>query len=147
MNTEYPSLLEAGLHNVDDDALERLFVTPFDDPSRRRELLGGLRAMLAIIVRMDLRVEVWIDGSFTTQKPNPVDIDVVIYYDPIAVEALGASDQNALSEIAETNLSKLRYKCDPYFAANDQQERRDYWKGWFGSSRNEEPKGIARLFL
>lgn len=147
MNTEHPSLLEPGLHDVDDDALESMFVRPFDDPSRRRELLDGLRAMLLDIRRMGLRVEVWIDGSFTTQKPNPVDIDVVIYYDPIAVQALEASAQNALFEIADTNLSKLRYKCDPYFAPNDAQQLRSYWKRWFGFSRNEEPKGIARIFL
>ncbi len=131
----------------DPDAVERLFVEPFDDATRRRELLDGLRAMLSVIRRMDLRVEVWIDGSFTTQKPNPVDIDVVIYYDPIAIQALEASDQNALSEIADTNLSKLRYKCDPYFAPNDNQQRRAYWKAWFGFSRSKEPKGIARIFL
>ncbi|HMG72367.1 MAG TPA: hypothetical protein VK582_02615 [Pyrinomonadaceae bacterium] len=147
MNTEHPSLLEPGLHDVDLDTLERLFVEPFDDATRRRELLDGLRAMLSVIRRMGLRVEVWIDGSFTTQKPNPVDIDVVIYYDPIAVQALKASDQNVLSEIADTNLSKLRYKCDPYLVPNDEEQWRSYWRGWFGFSRDEEPKGIARISL
>lgn len=120
---------------------------PFDNPGRKRELLDGLRAMLFAIRQMDLRIEVWIDGSFTTQKPNPVDIDVVIYYDPIAVQALEESDQNALFEIADTNLSKLRYECDPYLVPNNEQQWRSYWRGWFGFSRNGEPKGIARLFL
>ena len=144
---EYPPLFPPGFHDVEDGKLDALFVEPFPDPSVRKELVENLRSFLIAIKATGIRAEVWLDGSFTTKKPDPADIDAVIFYDPTEVQGLVLQHQTTLDELADTNKSKLKYKCDVYFVPNNRLEHRSYWRGWFCFTRTEEPKGIARIFI
>jgi hypothetical protein len=103
---------------------------------------------LSIVQDIGIKCEVWIDGSFVTQKPEPADIDVAVFADPNDVNNLSIGKQNLLMMLfGNNNETKLRYKCDVYFLLNDNTDLRSYWRGWFGFSREEKPKGIARLTI
>lgn len=144
---EYPPLFAPGFHDVEDGKLDELFVEPFPEPGVRKGLVENLRSLLAAVRATGIRAEVWLDGSFTTKKPDPADVDAVIYFDPAEVQALDLEHQATLDELADTNRSKLKYRCDVYFVPNDRPEWRSYWRGWFCFTRDEEPKGIARMFV
>ena len=63
--------LPAGIHKVTwQDLLEQFAFT-----QHRAVLIGGLRAALISLATAGCQ-KVWLDGSFTTLKPNPNDIDL-----------------------------------------------------------------------
>lgn len=144
---DYPPLFAPGFHDVEEGRLDELFIDPFPEKSVRKDLVENLRSLLDVIRGIGINAEVWLDGSFTTKKPNPADIDIVIYFDPNELQALDLKRQKTLEELADNNRSRMKYKCDLYFALNNRQELRSYWRGWFSFNRAEEPKGIARIFI
>lgn len=147
MKEEYLPLLTPGFHNVDEGEIDKLFVDIFPDSHTRRNISIGLRAVLSILRGTSINYEVWIDGSFTTQKPDPADVNMSIWFDPATIQTLTPKHKTALNELTDTNQTKLRYMCDTYLLPNDDEALRSYWRGWFGFSRKEEPKGVARLLI
>lgn len=86
----------------------------------------------------------WIDGSFTTQKPNPRDIDVVTFIDASFFDA----NERLLRDWEKGGL------VDAYFVRIFPKEHRqrvfyesDYlrWLHLFGRSREKKSKGIIQL--
>jgi len=95
----------------------------------------------------------WVNGSFTTNKPFPGDIDVVsfIEYDRFV---------SKLSQIEHFHsVAKNLYNTDAHFATvckwnhrfhNRSEQDHAYWKDVFGFSRPDEngvrhPKGILKI--
>lgn len=144
---EYPPLFAPGFHDLEEGQLDELFIEPFPEQSVRKELVKNLRALLDVIKGTGIKAEVWLDGSFASEKPNPADIDMVVYFDMDEVQAIDDKHQQAIWELADNNKSKLIYKCDLYFVPNNSPEHRSYWRGWFCFTRSEVPKGIARIFI
>ncbi len=144
---EYPPLLAPGFHDIEEGKLEELFVDPFPNSTARRKLVEGLKALLSVIRQMSINFEVWLDGSFTTEKQDPVDIDVVVFMDPAEAGSLSPTHKSILLELSDNNKARMKYNCDLYFALTNVPERRSYWRGWFCFTRDEKPKGIARIFI
>ena len=101
--------------------------------------------------------ELWVDGSFLTEKIDPPDTDVVLLLP-------GRIAQNATPEqIAVLNWwvdaqqePKRHVQCDTYafvrypvgHPMRQQYENGDvYWRHWNGTSRGGVPKGIVRILL
>ena len=98
----------------------------------------------------------WVNGSFTTAKQEPNDIDLVcfILYEHIV-------DGNYIKDeftFFDTNLSKAQckkvYNVDGYLVPVFLKEhhlygwyvnRIKYWKQTFGYDRNNNPKGIVEI--
>jgi hypothetical protein len=145
VKSEYPPLFPAGFQQLEDGELDAVFVESFTPRERRKVLLARFRALLGVVRSWSIPCDVWIDGSFSTEKPEPEDIDALFVFDR---KALNATPDNRRREImavlgrdAHTE-TKLRYSCDAFFVADDDDVMRSYWRGWFGFTRNEEPKGI-----
>lgn len=145
---EYPPLLAPGFWEVTLDDLERLFVEPFDPPWVRRKLLSRFRDLVSVIRETGLTCDLWIDGSFLTEKPEPSDIDVVILSDDASRSRLTVSRASQLDRlIKKKDLTRYRYLCDLSYCGKDELEPREKWQDLFGRARNEEKKGIALLRL
>jgi hypothetical protein len=150
MNTEYPPLLPAGFQDLKIEDLENRFVEPFANPQPRKQLIENLKLLLDSELKpFGIKFEVWLDGSFTTKKPNPNDIDIVFFVDEQDVMTLPRNRQVDLTNLFlhDKGRIKITYKCDIYVVAIPNPTNRSYWRGWFGFNRNEEPKGIARIFI
>ncbi|MBI5190351.1 MAG: hypothetical protein HZA22_06725 [Nitrospirae bacterium] len=148
MSAEYNPLLTPGFHDIPTDDLEQVFVAPFPDPTHRSYLVERLKVLLSIVNDVGIAFEIWIDGSFTTEKPQPSDIDIAFFFDPQEVNDLPKDKLDILMDVfSNPTQTKYRYKCDVYFVPNNAINDRSYWRGWFGFSRNEQPKGIARIIL
>ncbi|MBI5099687.1 MAG: hypothetical protein HZB30_10675 [Nitrospirae bacterium] len=147
MTDYYNPLLSPGIHDVKLEQIDQIFVAPFNNLCRKN-LIARFLIFLSNFNNVGINCEIWIDGSFATDKPEPSDIDIIFFFSPIEVNHLPEEKKNILYDLfGDPKQTKFRYNCDAYFIPNDNIVDRSYWRGWFGFSRDEKPKGIARLIL
>ena len=133
------------------DALESRFVAPgFDTPLRRR-LADGLRAFAMELVRLGVRGEIWIDGSFATKKPDPRDVDVVLSVTPLVLQTLTDEHRDQLGNYGGEDgraYIRRRWQVDFYIIDATDDQRRRYWQRLFSNNPDESnPKGIPVVRL
>jgi len=144
--TDWPEILGPGMHEIDVNDLEKLFVDPFPDQVRRKELCNGLKRFLSTLTLLPLSCQCWIGGSFTTQKPTPADVDVVLFFNRGEVDDLDDASYAALNELCNKAVALARYFCDVYYDPIDEPQRQDYWRGKFGfTSDGATEKGIVLI--
>lgn len=142
---EFEPIYQAGFHDITLDRMEEIFVQPFQDNERRQYLTERFKAFLDKFSELGLPAEIWIDGSYSTLKPEPGDIDIVFFYDPAQVNNMTQEKHNLIKELFNRELSKIRYNCDVFLIPTTDTNLRSYWRGWFAFSRDEQPKGIPRI--
>lgn len=126
-------------------ALEDLklrFVDPFPHSIRRGVIFDKFSQFLKDILCLNFVTELWLNGSFVTEKPEPGDIDVVAFYDADKANRLNGSHREFLLDI---ELIQLKFFTDIRFVKNNDENKRSYWRGWYGFARNEKPKGFVCL--
>jgi hypothetical protein len=144
MSTDKP-LLGAGLHKMKIDELDNHFLSNFSGSATRQDLLKGLSKFIDRLKKFGLDFEVWLDGSFVTEKLDPNDIDLVVFV-PQSVSALDVAKQQELHTLLVDRASaKKKFGCDVFMAVKGDANHRSYWRGWYGFDRDEKPKGIARV--
>jgi len=145
------SLFDPGFHDLPFDGIAKrlwsLFVEPFDRSRRREYLVRRLVAYLSDLRDTGMSFEIWVDGSFTTTKASPNDVDVVVFYSHNEYNSLSSAGKQLFDRLTDAAIVRSGYDCDVYFVRNHSIDMRSYWRGWFGFSRNEEPKGIPRIFI
>ncbi len=152
---EFSPLLPLGFHPMTLADVRGLCVNQFPMSVTRPAIMDGLEDVIGQLNGTGFQLEVWIDGSFVTQKFNPDDSDIVVL---VSGEAFGAAlptQQAALHWFAASDL-KPDFKSDCYIFPeygnghplyDAGQWRRAYWLNKFGHSRAEEPKGLAVVNL
>jgi hypothetical protein len=145
-NVEFEPLYPAGFHEISLDNLENIFVYPFSENERRKYLTSRFRDYLEKFSELGLKAEIWIDGSYSTHKPEPGDMDILIVFDSNEVNQLAFEKRPLLQELFDRELSRIRYSVDVLLLPSNDINNRSYWRGWFGFSRTEQPKGIPRLY-
>ena len=97
-----------------------------------------------------VRADVWIDGSFLTQKIDPEDADIVLCVDHDAYDS-GTIEQRQALDWVGSNL-KNSLGCDSYLFCTYPDTHPLHWEGqyawayWlkqFGFSRGNDLKGVA----
>lgn len=125
--------------------LEEVFVKGFSNSSTRARIFGEYLIYLNQLKQIiNGEFYQWIDGSFTTQKLNPRDIDIVTFLDATLFDA----KESLLKDC------KINDYVDGYFIRTfpeDHQKRffyeSDYlrWLHLFSRNREKKPKGIIQL--
>mgnify|MGYP000156021300 CR=1 FL=1 len=144
---EEEPLLEPGLHDFELEEIGNHFLNSFPDSITRKPLIKGLSAYIARLSKIGLPLELWIDGSFTTNKKDPNDIDLVFFAPAVLINALPPKSQNLLSVLTDRATIRTKFGCDVLFSPTEDSNMRSYWRGWYGFDRNEQPKGIARVLV
>lgn len=135
------------------DEFEQAFVSSFPLSVSRSPLFANLLRYLAdmshLLDMIAYRAfwSVWIDGSFTTHKQNPKDIDVLNVLDDVTL-----LHQNKAKFFAfGGNAAASNYGVDAYFLlkSNAQltQELLQYWQTQFGTDRTGRSKGIIESLI
>ena len=93
MKEEYPPLLEPSFHDVKSERLEVMFCAPFGNADRRQYLLQRLRVLMREVQDLGISYELWIDGSYATEKEDPNDIDILFVLDERELNELDAGGQ------------------------------------------------------
>jgi hypothetical protein len=139
------SFVDVGLSNI-----AEVFASEVDTPQRRR-LASQLRLFIAHLQNLGLTsFEMWIDGSFTTVKPNPTDIDVVCFMPREQLEQLSDESLQKLAHLASEDgrpYVREKWNIDYYHCPFDSMTDRNYWKTKFSKDEYGEPKGIGRIKL
>ena len=73
----HPAIIPKGLVEIDLSSLETVFLGKIDTPLRRR-LTSQLNLFIGRLTKLGVHGDLWIDGSFTTTAPEPMDVDVVL---------------------------------------------------------------------
>jgi hypothetical protein len=144
---EYPPLLAVGFHPYNLVGLRRLCVDRFPESITRRRVMENLDALTALVNQSGVRGELWIDGSFTTSKLNPDDVDLVFAVSWADYQALDDKQRQFCEWFRTTSLYD-RYRCDNYFLLQRENSAvsdwmNAYWLRQFGFSRADEMKGLA----
>jgi hypothetical protein len=144
---EFPPLLKPGFHPVGLEGVRRLCVHRFPQSVTRPRIMQGLDEVVAMINRSGIRGEVWVDGSFLTDKLNPDDVDIILVltrkdYDGLLV------DQRSFFRWFRTTSLQQQYRCDNYGVVFDDgvpesEWLKAYWLRQFGFSRSDDMKGLA----
>lgn len=142
---EHSPLLPPGIHDVHEPELGNHFLKKFPTSTTRAKLVNGLQRYIALLKSHGVKFELWIDGSFTTEKVDPNDIDLVVFFDFKELDALPPDAQRRLTGLVDRHTAKKNFGCDVLVSNKDDHDHRSYWRGWYGFDRNENPKGIARI--
>ncbi|WP_313375642.1 DUF6932 family protein [Chishuiella sp.] len=142
---EFPPLFTPGFHTITIEEIHKICVTNFPNNDKRKELFENFLKFLEMLKNVNSKFEIWIDGSFTTEKEEPEDIDILIIYDKTHLSSLPPHEINMINSLFNRSLSKIRFNLDVLLCENNDVNQRSYWRGWFGFSRSEELKGIAKF--
>lgn len=135
--------------------LRRLCVERFPMSITRQLIYAGLEAVVIRLNQSALPMEIWVDGSFVTEKLNPQDVDFVARVHGRDFDGAALSQKSVLRWINQTDL-KSTNSCDCYAFVEYHQGHplgesgewdKAYWLRQFGFSRSDTPKGIPVISL
>lgn len=136
------------------EELRQQCVDRFPLSRTRAKIMAGLTEVIERLSQYRVAGELWVDGSFLTEKINPGDVDVVLRIQSSVYDD-GTSEQREIVGWIDGNLREHNL-CDSYvfyeFPETDPnyllgEEMRSYWSKWFGHSRSGMSKGIAVIEL
>jgi hypothetical protein len=151
---EFPPLLPAGLHQMSVADVQGMCVAAFPLSQTRQVIFTGLQTVITELTTSGVQGEMWLDGSFLTEKIDPEDVDLVVRVQSNFYENCTAVQGTKLDWI-EGNL-KVSHFCDSYlwveFPVGHQhywlsEWMKAYWIRQFGFSRGQDLKGMAVVHL
>ncbi|MGK5512072.1 DUF6932 family protein [Brevibacillus formosus] len=138
--------LKPGIHPYTSDDFVLQFVEGFPNSNNRPNIYAGLVNFLSALKEVLAPHCVWLDGSYLTKKPEPNDIDLVVFYE---LHDINDDEQRARVILDIIQNQSENFLCDAYFCfAPDPSvdpNTRNYWRGQFGFDRDDQPKGIVLL--
>ena len=152
----FPPLLSPGFHDLDDGQIKSLFVDAFPKSLRRGMLYCNYIQLMSDLRMINRQfpcfIEVWVDGSFTTEKPEPDDIVILLVIDYVQLNSIPPMFHPQIERILNRNFIKHNYHIDLLLLyknnpASNYDEDRMHWRGVFCHDREDTPKGIVRLPL
>lgn len=148
---EFPPLLEPGFHVMTLAQLRARCVTAFALSRTRERIMDGLEKFVSMLRAEGVVGDLWVDGSFITQKIDPEDVDVVLEVQSSFYEKATEAQQAVVDLVAVADF-KPDYFCDAYvlwqYDKGDElyaygEWERAYWIRQFGFSRGIDKKGMA----
>ncbi|HOF89581.1 MAG TPA: hypothetical protein PLZ36_15985 [Armatimonadota bacterium] len=108
-------LLSAGPHPYTMAALEEDFVRAFPYSVRRPQLFAGLVRLRGDLLSRGLVGYWYVNGSFTTGKPEPDDVDVAVFIEHDLFNTSSSEAQAFVrNELEQVDTAKARYMAHPF---------------------------------
>jgi hypothetical protein len=160
IHLDFPPLLSPGFHIMNLERLHWLTVerAKFRLSKTRPEIMRNLWIVAGSLCQMQITGELWVNGSFLTEKIDPRDVDFLVVLTEGFRSTISPQQQAVLEWLCEdtAQLPKSLLKCDAYGLYKAHPQDPDYpdyvaldayWKSQFGISRQREPKGMALIPL
>ena len=146
---EYEPLIENGFKQIALWQLDTVFLEPFGENEHRKYLINRLSAYISEVLSLGLNTEIWIDGSFSTYKPDPQDVDVVFLFDENEIHDLNDRKKQLFEELfLKRELIKARYSVDVYFIDRNDENEKQKWITTYGFDKKKiNSKGIYKIQL
>src|SRR5438445_1558865 len=110
---DFPTLLPAGRHWMGLDEVQALCVDHFPLSKTRNMIMLGLFSVVERLRDAGIEGELWIDGSFVTEKIDPEDCDIVLRIPGLFYDAC-SPEQQGVVEWATDKALKATHHCDGY---------------------------------
>jgi hypothetical protein len=147
---EFPALLPSGFHTLDVDDRRRLCVDDFPSSATRPIIMANLERLIVQIDKCGITGEIWIDGSFMTEKLNPDDVDIALIISQSEFANLSIKQRLFFSDFCDNSYYDA-LKIDNYGVVIDNTDNGRwtycYWLRQFGFSRRDQRKGIVKVSL
>lgn len=136
--------------------LAALAAIPFPLSKTRHNLMAGFQTFVDRLISAHVVGELWIDGSFLTEKIDPKDIDVVlrvgagIFNDglPEQIDAIRWVIENQKTALGCDSYVLMEYHASD---APDLQKESEWWRAYWharwGFNDEGDPKGIAVISI
>jgi hypothetical protein len=116
--------------------------------------MGGLEEVVRRLMEVEVKGDLWLDGSFLTKKINPGDVDL-LFRPGQDFFSVATNEQREIVDWFNSNL-KDSHHCDSYvlyevppsdplFVENEWLYA--YWLKQYGWSRGQDMKGIVLVAL
>lgn len=148
-------MLSLGWHRLPIIELRKLCVDRFPLSNTRERIMQGLEEIIRRLRAKGIVGELWVNGSFLTEKINPADVDAVLFINETFLEN---ATTEQVEEIGWVNSNlKDSLCCDSYVSieypqSHPQHPQGEYWRAYWtrqwGFDREDNPvKGIAVVSL
>nr|WP_054864585.1 hypothetical protein [Methanosarcina barkeri] len=154
-NGNIPLINSSGIIESDIKEFQDKFVNAFQSSSTRVKIFKGYLNYCKHLVSFNVPIIQWFDGSFTSQKNDPNDIDFVTHFDGAKLDSLDKHTKNRFYSFGPTKKIKSSYMCHSFFIpiyyeingelVDDSKNQIAYWKKHFGHDRKRNPKTIIEL--
>jgi hypothetical protein len=147
------------LHGWSIDEVQEHLVLPFSDPTSRNEIYTGLEYLIESLKMLGRKMELWLDGSFVSEKHNPGDIDLVVVITIQDYKSMTQGELELLYKYTSGGDTKKICNCDSYLLltcsdshGNEEEKnllKQDemYWLNQFGTDRANVAKGMVKLVI
>lgn len=117
--------------------------------------MDGLTQFVQRMVDANVLGDLWVNGSFLTEKIDPKDVDVVVAIDGDAMYDNGTPEQRTAIDWVIAN-QKATLKCNSYVLMEypvghwlhvEGEWNYSYWHKQWGFTREDDPKGIVVVSL
>lgn len=138
------------------DALRQLCVTVFPLSKTRPAIMAGLEQLVQDVSGYGIAADLWIDGSFVTEKLDPEDADVVFSVSAELYDGGTPSQRQLLDALNDIDLKPgyhthsfvyYEYPADHFLHESIGARARRYWIRQFGFSRRMEVKGMLVITI
>ena len=146
--TTYVALLSPGEHQSDFSSLYQMAVAGYPADCRRHILWKGLMDLYKLFIVSGFQgLDIWIDGSFMTSKPDPIDINAVVWVPMTHMENCTPEQIEQVAYLSDDNKIFLQYKVNLCVQLIQDDADRD-WRQWFTMANGQcDSKGFVRIAL
>lgn len=156
---EFPPLLQEGFRAVSLTELEELCVTRFPLSRTRSKIFEGFRHVIDRIAACGMSYDLWLNGSFLTEKIDPADVDLVAWIPSHFYDDGTAQQRGAIIDwlTSPDNEPRTQHHCDthaePIYPADSPFHYMvagaiEHWQSIYGKAvESGESKGIAIVSL
>ncbi len=147
-------LLPPGRHPATVDEVRAALVDAFEGSATRAAIFGywiELRAAMAELVPV---VSQWLDGSFTTDKLDPADLDLVTLIDGPTYDELARHRRLLVTSLIDGTYTEQFWSCDSnplaHYPEGDLGHAAsvvvaERWQSYLGHTRDGEEKGFVEV--
>lgn len=146
--------LTPGIHEYSFKDFEKQFIYNFATSDTRLEIYKDFCEWFKQLMEILTPNYIWLDGSYLTNKVNPNDLDLVVFYRPEKI----ISEKIANDLKTMINEKSRKYNCDAYFCLSlghltdaeksnfgNHSIMETYWMGQFTFDRMRRPKGLVEI--
>lgn len=105
-----------------------LCVNQFPLSVSRDRIMKGLEAVIQALRKENVEGEIWVDGSFITQKINPKDSDILLHVEGLYYDNATPSQRAVIDWVNNEDL-KTPHLCDSYVYYDYPVGHPYYWLG------------------
>lgn len=146
--------LPEGVHHATVAEVRERLVEPFGGSLTRRMIFEWWRHHRRALLDLVEVPEQWLSGSFTSDKADPNDMDLVTVLDGPTFDALPRHRQLLIRPLVAGNYTEQLWQCDNHPVLSYPRDHPgrdafevalDRWRDHFGHDRDGSPRGFVKI--